>query len=260
MSKKRQGVFFDAQGRGRAPLTTLTYDYPPGYVVPLHYHNVDQLVFASRGVMTVRTDDGSWVVPTNRAVWIPAKVPHSIVMSGAVAMRTLYLRPRLAPFLPRGCCVVSVSPLLRELILCACTLGKLKQNVAHHHHLVAVILDELETLPTVPLQLPNPSDERAVKVVRMLTDDPGERRSVDEMCRSVGMSKRTLERLFQEEVGMAFGKWRQQLRLMYAVRLLAEGEKVTYAALEAGYSTPSAFISMFRKALGTTPAQYFRNH
>lgn len=259
MSRKRQGVLFDPQREGRAPLSTLTYDYPSGYVVPMHYHNVDQLVFASRGVMTVRTDEGAWVVPTNRAVWIPAKVAHTIAMSGAVAMRTLYLRPRLARFLPRGCCVMSVSPLLRELILQACTFGRLKRSTARHRNLVAVILDELEALPTLPLQLPNPTDERAMKIVRMLAESPGERRRIDGMCRTAGISKRTLERLFQEEVGMSFGKWRQQLRLMHAVRLLAEGEKVTYVALEAGYNTPSAFISMFRKALGTTPAQYFRN-
>jgi len=56
---------------------------------------------------------------------------------------------------------------------------------------------------------------------------------------------------------MTLGKWRQQLRLMQAMRLLAEGAKVTHAALEAGYGTPSAFISMFRKSLGTTPARFF---
>jgi len=57
---------------------------------------------------------------------------------------------------------------------------------------------------------------------------------------------------------MTFGKWRQQVRLMQGMRLLAEGAKVTHAALESGYSTPSAFISMFRKALGITPSSYFR--
>jgi AraC-like DNA-binding protein len=67
-----------------------------------------------------------------------------------------------------------------------------------------------------------------------------------------------VERLFQEETGMTLGKWRQQLRLMQAMRLLGEGAKVTHAALEAGYSTPSAFIAAFRKSLGTTPAAYFK--
>jgi AraC-like DNA-binding protein len=70
-------------------------------------------------------------------------------------------------------------------------------------------------------------------------------------------AKRSIERLFQQEVGMTFGRWRQQLRLMHAMRLLAEGAKVTYAALESGYSTPSAFISMFRKTLGIAPKSYF---
>lgn len=66
-----------------------------------------------------------------------------------------------------------------------------------------------------------------------------------------------MERLFRDEVGTTLGKWRQQMRLMQAMRLLAEGAKVTHAALEAGYSTPSAFIAMFGKMLGTTPRSYF---
>jgi len=258
MSQKRQTAVFDRRAEKRSPITTLTHDYPAGTLVPIHFHNVDQLVYASRGVMTVGTRDGSWVVPTHRAVWIPAKVPHTITMSGTVAIRTLYLRPRLARNLSCGCCVVSVSPLLRELILQACTIGSLKSGVERHRHLIDTILDELNTISTVPLQLPNPSDQRAMRIVETLKANPGDRRPLARMCKAAGTSKRTVERLFQEEVGMSFGKWRQQLRLMHAMRLLAEGAKVTYAALETGYSTPSAFIAMFRKTLGTTPALYFR--
>ena len=208
--------------------------------------------------MTVRTGVGAWIVPTHRAVWIPARIPHTITMSGTVSMRTLYLRPQLARTLPRSCCVVNVLPLLRELILHACALPALDRKIKRQRYLIDLIVDQLETIRMVSLQLPNPSDFRAVRVAKVLLSDPGDQRTLQQICKNAGAGKRTIERLFQKETGMTFGKWRQQLRLMQAMRILAEGAKVTHAALEAGYSTPSAFISMFRKALGTTPTLYFR--
>jgi AraC-like DNA-binding protein len=101
------------------------------------------------------------------------------------------------------------------------------------------------------------ADPRAARVAEILMTDPGDVRTLAQLSRIAGASKRSIERLFRQEIGMTFGKWRQQLRLMQGMRLLAEGAKVTHAALESGYSTPSAFISMFRKALGTTPSSYF---
>lgn len=258
MLQKRQTAIFDRLGDSPSHITTLTHDYAAGHVIPLHFHDRDQLVYASRGVMTVRTGDGTWVVPTYRAVWIPAKVPHTITMSGIVAMRTLYLKPRLARALPRDCCVVNVSPLLKELTLHACAFASLRKTIPWQRHLIEVIIDQLETIQMVPLQLPNPTDPRALRIAQALLIDPSESRPLRQLCKAAGAGKRTVERLFQEDVGISFGKWRQQLRLMRAMQLLAEGKKVTHAALEAGYSTPSAFISMFRKTLGTTPGLYFR--
>lgn len=258
MSKKRQKAPVRPDTRHRASITTLTRDYAPGQLIPPHSHRRDQLVYASRGVMTVRAKAGEWVVPTNRAVLIPARVRHGITMCGAVAMRTLYLEPGLARGLPRMCCVVNVSPLLKELILRACEFRALSARVRRQRHLIEVILDQMETVQTVPLRLPNPTDPRALRVAKALSDRPAESRPLGQVCTVAGASKRTIERLFQRDLGMSVGKWRQQLRLMTAMQLLAAGAKVTHAALEAGYSTPSAFISMFRKALGSTPASYFR--
>src|ERR1700751_769142 len=260
MSQKRQlnNAVFDRIGHRRAEITTLMHDYAAGHVIALHFHEADQLVYASRGVMTVRTKDGIWVVPTDRAVWIPARIPHTITMSGIVAMLTLYLRERLAKTLPRNCCVVNVSALLRELILRACAYSKMAKRISQQRHLIEIILDPHDAIQTVPLQLPNVSDARAIRIIQVLRSDPSDSRPLSELCRLGGASKRTVERLFQQDAGMTFGKWRQELRLMRAMQLLAEGAKVTHAALEAGYSTPSAFICMFRKTLGTTPASYFR--
>jgi AraC-like DNA-binding protein len=178
-------------------------------------------------------------------------------MSGSVAMRTLYLKSGLAKELPSDCCVINVSALLKELILYACTLRALRKRVKWQEHLIAVILHQLETVQLVPLQLPHLADPRLVRIAQIFMVDPSDQRTLTELCRVSGASKRSLERLFLQEIGMTFGKWRQQLRLMHAMRLLAEGAKVTHAALESGYSTASAFISMFRKALGTTPTSYF---
>jgi AraC-like DNA-binding protein len=258
MSPERQVARFEPLHDRRAEILTLTHDYPAGHVIPLHFHDRDQIVYASRGVMTVRTSQSSWVVPTHRAVWIPATIPHTITMSGPVAMRTLYLRPGLAKALERSCCVLNVLPLLRELILHACTLNSVSKSIPCQRHLIDVITDQLQTIQMVPLQLPNPSDPRALRIAEILLAEPGDRRPLAHLSRHAGASKRTVERLFQDNVAMSFGRWRLQLRLMHAMRLLAEGAKVTHAALEAGYSTPSAFISMFRKTLGTTPTLYFK--
>lgn len=257
MSQKRQTARFDRLRDPRCPIVSLAHDYPAGHVIPLHFHDRDQIVYASRGVMTVHTRDGTWVVPTHRAVWIPSSIPHTITMSGAVAMRTLYLKPGISRNLPKKCCVLHVSPLLSELILHACALGELQSHNPRHRHVLDLIVDQLLSIQTVPLQLPNPSDPRAVRIAQALWRDLADRRTLTEFCRGAGAGKRTAERLFLKEAGMTLGKWRQQLRLMRAMQLLANGAKVTHAALEAGYSTPSAFIVMFRKTLGTTPTLYF---
>ena len=257
MSQRRQSAIFERLRDRHSEVRTLTRDYPAGHVIPLHYHDVAQLVFASRGVMTVRTANGTWVVPTQRAVWIPVKVAHSVSMSGLVAMRTLYVRPRLARTLPRECCVVNVSPLLKELILHACGASRLSREIDWQRHLIDMIVDQFETLQMVPLQLPHPSDARAMRIAKMLLENPSDRRELAQICKTAGASKRTVERIFQEDVGMSFGKWRQQVRLMEGMRLLAAGAKVTHAALESGYSTASAFIAMFRKTLRMTPAKIF---
>ena len=258
MSQKCQNAFLVSSTDVRSQITTLAHDYSAGYVIAYHFHDRDQLVYASQGVMTIRTSEGTWVVPTRRAVWIPAEVPHTIRMSGMVAMRTLYLKPRLAKTLPRSCCVVHVAALLKELILYACKIGSLHSKFRWQGHLIGVILHQLEATRVVPLQLPNPSDPRALRIAQLLSDNPSDQRTLSGLCKCAGASKRTVERIFKNDLGMTFAQWRQQLRLMRAMVLLAEGAKVTHAALESGYSTPSAFISMFRKSMGTTPTLYFK--
>jgi AraC-like DNA-binding protein len=237
---------------------SLAAGYASGAILERHAHDWIQLVYASEGVMSVETDDGTWIVPPNRSVWIPARVGHSITMSGKVSMRTIYFLPRLAKALPKRCCVIGISPLLRELILRAVAMGPLRRDVKEHRRLVDVMLDQLRVLPTLPLELPMPRDPRALRVAVRIRDNPGERVTLAVMAKAAGASHRTLERVFQTDTRMTLGRWRQQARLLHAVRMLARGESVTTTALEVGYDSTSAFIEAFSAVLGATPGRYYK--
>ncbi len=174
-------------------------------------------------------------------------------------MRTLYVAAKLAKGLPRTtCCTVNVSALLRELILHANKLAPLYRSVPEHWHLIQVIVDQLRRLPATPLQLRSPSDARAVRVASMLRENPGDDRKIAAIAKQAGASARTIERLFRAETKMSFGQWRQRLRVLHSLTLLARGDSVTEVALELGYQSPSAFIAMFKHELGTTPRAYFQ--
>ena len=246
------------EGRLDRPLLGLAADHPAGFLIAPHRHPFAQLIYAAAGVMTVQTEDGSWVVPTERAVWVPPLVGHSIRMTGGVQLRTLYLDESIAPIAGRRCCVVQISALLRASILRAVDFAQPYPESGAEARLVGVIVDEIREAPTAPLHLPMPRDPRARRVAEALRGDPGDTRRLAEWGRIAGASERILERLFRSEVAMTFGAWRQQARLLHGLELLASGESVTSVAFRLGFESPSAFIAMFRRAMGTTPGRYFR--
>ena len=257
--RTRPGLPKDPDELDATPRTVVAWSdsYRAGFQVTPHRHRRAQLLYAAEGVMRVTTPEGSWVVPPHRAVWVPPAVSHSIRMSSAVMMRTLYIEPAAAAPLPARCCVVSVPPLLRELILRAMELPLLYDTEGAQGRLVALILDEIRALPALPLHLPVPSEPRLARICGALLDHPEDGRALEQWARSAGASGRTLARLFRRETGMSFGAWRQQARLIEALTRLGAGEPVTHVALDLGYDSPSAFTAMFRRSLGVTPSRYF---
>lgn len=205
--------------------------------------------------MTVTGDRMTWMIPPGRAVLIPAGVLHSIRMWGDVAMRSLYFIPGPAApvFEIEGCRVISVSALLRELILRVAALMALDCRVESESRLMAVLMDEVALANIEPLLLPLPSDARALVAANDVLARPAAEGTTDDVARRSGMSARTLERVFRAETGLTFGIWRQKARLLESVRLLAERGSVTDAALDSGYSSVSAYIAAFKQTFGCTP-------
>lgn len=223
-----------------------------------HRHRKAQLLYVISGVITVEAADGIWTVPPHCAIWIPSGVAHVARAAGRVTVGSLYIEPTLARSLRDRCGILFVQPLLRELLLRFISGAPLyPQGDTREERLISVLLDELQAAPLEPLHLPMPSDRRLRRLVETLVDDPSVRFTIEEWGARVGASNRTLTRLFQRETGMSFVRWRQQLHVGLALQRLASGQSVTNVAFDLGYESPSAFIAMFRRMLGTTPARYF---
>ena len=222
-----------------------------------HEHPCWQLLYAISGAMTVYAGSRSWMIPAGKAVIIPARCRHGMRMWGEVAMRTLYFPRDLDAEALRGneCRVVSVTPLLRELVLRVIEMVALDRRIEAEARLAAVVLDEMAHAEVTPLELPVPSDTRAAAVAQDVMAEPSAEPVLDVLARRHGVGRRTLERIFRSETGMSFGMWQQKARLLYSVGALAESRPVTEAALEAGYSSVSAYISAFKRTFGFTPGR-----
>ncbi|MFG1695675.1 AraC family transcriptional regulator [Nonomuraea sp. NPDC049309] len=231
---------------GHRPLTA-------GAGMDAHRHDTHQIVYACRGVLSVTTDAGTWVAPANRAIWVPAGTVHEHRAHGDTDLRLVGLTHN--PLNLGRPAVLAVGPLLRELII-AYTADSAAPE-AERARLLAVLLDQLKRAPEQPFHLPTPRDPRLAAVCAALHDDPADPATLARLAARAGTSERTLARLFRAELGMSFPQWRTQLRLHHALVLLADGLPVTAVAHRCGWSTPSAFIDVFKKAFGYTPGRAF---
>ena len=257
---RRTPVKLTAEQEPFLAIRSLATNYASGYRIEPHQHPWHQFLYAISGAMTVSTQNSSWMIPTGRAVFIPAGCAHAIRMWGAVEMRTLYLSPGLTGFENPTCRVVEVTPLLRELVLRIVERMGLDSRSAHDSRVIGLVEDEIKTAmdrtEDSPLVLALPADAQALTLARSVLEEPTVNDSVDRLAKKHGLARRTLERRFRDETGMSFGMWRQKARLLDSIRLLAQGKSVTDAALDCGYSSVSAFIAAFKSTFGYTPGHF----
>lgn len=221
-----------------------------------HQHRKAQLLYSVRGVLNCHIENGVWIVPPQCAVWIPGGLPHSARGSGETECYCLFVEPDAAPNLPRSCCTLAVSPLLRELLLTAAGFPECYPRDGREDRLIATLLDELAAAPVEDLHFPLPGDPRLRRLADMLLADPTDKTTKSEWANRVGMSERSMSRLLLHEIGMSFGRWRRQLHVILALQRLTRGDSVQTVALELGYENASGFVTMFRKAVGKPPARY----
>lgn len=235
-------------------LEGLASEYPRGTWIEPHAHDAHQIVHARAGVMRVTTQEGNWVLPPGRALWVPAGCLHEIRCRDAISMRTVYLSSAISK-LPDHCAVWRISPLVREVILRIASGHDPRLDAA----LLTLLLAEIEAIDVLPLYLPEPADSDLRRITGALLSDPADGRGLEDWATVLGLSPRSLIRRFQAGTGMTFRQWRRQARLLAALEHLAAGMPVTKVAYEVGYEGLSAFVEAFRQTFGVTPGKYFQS-
>jgi AraC-like DNA-binding protein len=212
-----------------------------------------RLFYVLRGELEFEAGGSAWRVRHDRAIFVAGDTPvRTVSVSRATVVVVKFPRSIDRPTGP-----VAASPLMRAVMhkLVASARAP-RRSLAAEDRLVAVLADEVTDLPVEPMAVPMPADQRLRALALRLQTDEGLRMTLADCSRVAGTSTRTLSRLVLRQTGLSFARWRRHLHLAAAMARLSAGESVNTVAYAAGYASPSAFITMFRRAVGMTPRQY----
>jgi AraC-like DNA-binding protein len=234
--------------------------YSKGVRLDTHMHREAQLVYAARGMMQVTTPKGRWLVPPDRAVWVPARLPHAVDVLADIDMRTLYFDVNWLAGQDRNESlrheyVVRVSRLLHEAILALFDGQDEPERAAVLVKLALLELHEAEDSTTL---VPLPHEPRCRRAADIVLADPTGSHEIEALASAVGTSVRTLSRLFATETQLSFKSWCQRARIAAAIERLSMDTNVSMKQLasDLGYASVPAFSHAFRQVTGKTPTEF----
>jgi AraC-like DNA-binding protein/quercetin dioxygenase-like cupin family protein len=236
-------------------------NYQKGVRLDAHMHREAQLVYAAKGTMQVTTPKGRWLLPPDRAVWVPARLEHAIDVLADIEMRTLYFELPWLAREPRSRSldaefVVRVSPLLHQTILALFDPRSTPERTAL---LIRLAVLELHLAEDSATFIPLPQEPRCRRAADIVLRDPARPHDIENLARAVGTSSRTLSRLFAAQTELSFKSWCQRARIASAIeRLSTSGGEVSIKQLasELGYASVPAFSQAFRQVTGKTPTEF----
>jgi AraC-like DNA-binding protein len=237
------------------PVVAMADEYEAGYMDPVHTHPRAQLSLSGPGVVSFTIGDSNFLQPSNRAIWIPAGIPHAVRFRDKVTGHTVYIDPAHARSLTKVK-IFAVSPLMRALVEEVTTFSHDYDIDGREGRIVQLLLEEIQRAPEATMMVPLPRNPRLRRVCEKILHDPSCSEGLDYWASSAGMGRRTFTRTFKEELGMSLLTWRQQVKVMEAVSLLSEGQSITAVAYQVGYDSPSAFTAMFHRTVGEPPSIY----
>lgn len=222
----------------------------------VHHHRRAQCIMALSGLLTCEAEEGIMIIPPGTALWIPPGVQHRTMFSGKVEGYNAFIEPAVARDLPVKCCSLVASPLLRELLVRTAGYPMDLADGGMESRVASLLIEEISISKVGQLHLPMPGDPRLRAIFQNIMESPADRRTMKDWAKHAAMSERTFARLVVAETGMSFGRWRQQISVVLALRWMAQGSSIQQVADGLGYENVGSFVTMFRKAMGKPPGRY----
>ncbi|WP_111895496.1 AraC family transcriptional regulator [Acinetobacter sp. MB5] len=245
-------------GQLNYPIYAYAQSYTDGYMEAMHQHDRIQLLHTLSGVIHVGTEEGIWVIPPSKGIWIPENKKHSIQIFGTVEARGVFVEPFARADFNTECSVVAIPKLLSELINQAI---EIKDEILPHtrnERLLELILDEIRFLEELPFQLPEAQSAVLKDICKSIKNNLGTVNHLEDLAQQYHVSAKTISRLFKKEMNMNFGVWLKQAKLLQALTDLEMKKPILNIALDLGYESPSAFSYMFKREMGLTPTAYLK--
>lgn len=239
-----------------APIVGLAQQFSSGDILQKHSHERDQVLYPLRGVIEMQTPEGRRVLPPHRALWIPRRTEHSLFSRQDTEVYAVYLSTSGRAGGSGNSNVLTVSPMLRELILEACRLPWSYSGTSYESQLMQFLYLTLDRALKEPMHLPIPTDRRARTFAKSVIENRHMFLDVNRACELAGLSRRTLSRIFKRETSLTIGQWMQLYRMHEAAALLASGGSIQDISHQLGYNTASSFSVAFRSFFGISPSHY----
>jgi AraC-like DNA-binding protein len=235
------------------------YDqFEPDTDFEFHIHPWGQLSRINLGLMQVDLEDRKLTAPPEYAIWVPARTAHGAFIRQAAEYVSVYVCDALAARLPSEGCLIVQTPLVRALFDDFCARRVSTMTDEWDIRQAELLIEHLARAGRAASYLPDSADRQLEPILKALRLDPSDTTPLVEWARRVHSTERTLARRFQAELGMSFVQWRNRVRMLRALAWLRENVPVHEIAARLNYSTPSAFIAMFRKQTGLSPERYRR--
>ncbi|MEO9386294.1 AraC family transcriptional regulator [Chromobacterium phragmitis] len=222
-----------------------------------HAHPAGQLIFLRRGAMLCQSASLRWLLAAGQAGWIPAGVEHSAEAVSDLEGIAAYVDGAAFESAPERVLIAPATrllgPMLERMLAYEALAWEGKRS-----RLAQVIVDEFSQLESLPQRLPLPDEPRLRRMCQQVLASLDRPWTLDALAAEHGFSRATLTRMFARHVGLSFGNWLLQARMLAAVQALNAGSEVGAAALAVGYQSFSAFCAAFRRHQGVTPGEFQR--